>query len=96
VRPVDARPTFVFIGPHQGPQIRIVSSALRPGYSYTVWLGLVGSSQRAATCSRCLNHTVDVIRTTGEHQKFLIATGVAEDSGFAVPRLEGLRACRHP
>ena len=31
VRPIDARPIFVFIGAHQGPQIRIVSSALRPG-----------------------------------------------------------------
>jgi hypothetical protein len=30
----------------------------------------------------------DVIRITGEHQKFLIATVVAEDSGFAVPSLE--------
>src|SRR5450631_4596389 len=40
------------------------------------------------------DHAVDVIRTT--YQKFLIATGVAEDSGFAVPRLEGLLARRHP
>jgi hypothetical protein len=44
---------------------------------------------------------LDVIRTTGEHRptllaEILIATGVAEDSGFVVPRLEGSRARRHP